>query len=123
LDLHKVKESKYQRLILDGVKDNLIPHMDEKKIAKEMWDEIKNMCDAKNENRKMALKDKLHDTNMGKGESVSSYLTRLSQVKDELAAVREVISDSYFMRIALKGFTKEWEVSVKCVVGREHIPY
>jgi hypothetical protein len=22
----------------------------------------------------------------------------------------------------LKGFTKEWEVFVKCVVGREHLP-
>jgi hypothetical protein len=26
------------------------------------------------------------------------------------------------VRIALKGFTKEWEVFVKCVVGREHLP-
>jgi hypothetical protein len=55
----------------------------------------------------MALKDKLHDTKMGKGESVSSYLTQVSQVKDELAAVGEVISDSKLVRLALKGFTKE----------------
>jgi hypothetical protein len=26
------------------------------------------------------------------------------------------------VRIALKGFTKEWEVFVKCVVGCEHLP-
>jgi hypothetical protein len=26
------------------------------------------------------------------------------------------------VRIALKGFPKEWEVFVKCVVGREHLP-
>ena len=70
----------------------------------------------------MTLKDKQHDTIMGKGDSVSSYLTRLSQVKYELAAVGEVISDSYLVRIALKGFTKEWEVFVMCVVGREHLP-
>jgi hypothetical protein len=43
-------------------------------------------------------------------------------VKDELAAVREVISDSKLVRIALKGFTKEWEVFMKCVVGSEHLP-
>jgi hypothetical protein len=55
----------------------------------------------------MALKDKLHDTKMGKGESVSSYLTRVAQVKDELASVGEVILDSELVRIALKGFTKE----------------
>jgi hypothetical protein len=122
LDLHEVKEAKAKRIILDGVKDHLIPHLAEKKTAKEMWDTLKNLFEGKNENRKMALKDKLHDTKMGKEESVSSYLTRVAQVKDELAAVGEVISDSELVRIALKGFTKEWEVSVKCVVGREHLP-
>jgi hypothetical protein len=123
LNLHEVKEAKAQRIILDGVKDHLIPHLAEKKIAKEMWDTLKNLFEAKNENRKMALKAKLHDTKMGKEEeSVSSYLTRVAQVKDELAAVGEVILDSELVKIALKGFTKEWEVFVKCVVGREHLP-
>jgi hypothetical protein len=36
LDLHEVKESKAQGIILDGVKDHLIPHLAEKKISKEM---------------------------------------------------------------------------------------
>jgi hypothetical protein len=44
-------------------------------------------------------------------------------VKDELAVVGEVISDSKLVRIALKGFTREWEVFVKCVVGHEHLSY
>jgi hypothetical protein len=69
----------------------------------------------------MALHDKLHSTRMAKGESVVSYLTRVAQVKDELAVVGEVILDSELVRIALKGFTKEWEVFMKCVVGREKL--
>jgi hypothetical protein len=36
LDLHEVKEAKSQRIILDGVKDHLIPHLAEKTTAKEM---------------------------------------------------------------------------------------
>ena len=87
-----------------------------------MWDALKNLFEVKNENQKMALKDKLHDTKTGKGESVSSYLTWVAQVKDELVAVGEVISELELVRIALKGITKEWEVFVKCVVGREHLP-
>jgi hypothetical protein len=71
----------------------------------------------------MALKAKMHDTNMGKEESVYSYLTWVAQVKDEMDAIGEVISDLELVRITLKGFTKEWEVFVKCVVGCEHIPY
>jgi hypothetical protein len=76
LDLYEVKEAKSQRIILDGVKDHLIPDLAEKKTTKEMWNALKNLFDAKNENRKMALKDKPHDTKMGKGKSVSSHLTR-----------------------------------------------
>jgi hypothetical protein len=34
LDLHEVKEAKSQRIILDGVKDHLIPHLDEKNTTK-----------------------------------------------------------------------------------------
>ena len=59
---------------------------------------------------------------MTKDESVTSYLNRVDQVKDELAAVREIVSDSELVRIALKGFTKKWEVFVKCIVGREKLP-
>jgi hypothetical protein len=122
LDFHEVKEAKSQRIILDGVKDHLIPHLAEKNTTKEMWDALKNLLEAKNENQKMALKANLHDTNMGKEESVSPYITRVVQVKDEVDVVGEVISDSELVRIALKGFTKEWEVFVKCVVGHEHLP-
>ena len=43
-------------------------------------------------------------------------------MKDELAVVREVIPDSELVSIALKGFIKEWEVFMKCVVGREKLP-
>jgi hypothetical protein len=118
LDLHEVIEARAQRIILDGVKHHLIPHLAEKLTAKEMWDALINLY----ENRKMALRDKLHSTRMAKGESVASYLTELRQVKDELAAVGEIIPDLKLVRIPIKGFTKEWDVFVKCVVGREKLP-
>jgi hypothetical protein len=89
------------------VKDHLIPHLAEKETAKEMWDSLKNLFEENNENRKMTLKGKLHDTKMGKEESVSSYLTWVAQVKYELEAIGEVITDSELVRIALNGFTKE----------------
>jgi hypothetical protein len=48
---------------------------------------------------------------------------RLRQVKDELEATGDIILNSKLVCIALKGFTKEWDVLVKCVVGRENLPY
>jgi hypothetical protein len=40
LDLHEVKEARAHRILLDGVKDHLIPHLAEKKTTKEMWDAL-----------------------------------------------------------------------------------
>lgn len=117
LELHVVKEGRSQRNILEGVRDHLIPHLAKKSIAKEMRDTLKNLYEAKNENKKMALKDKLHGTRMAKGESVASYFTQVAQVKDELEVVGEVISDLELVWIARKGFIKEWDAFVKCVVG------
>jgi hypothetical protein len=118
LDLHEVKEARVQRIILDGVKYHLIPHLAEKLIVtKEMWDALINLYS----NRNMNLSDKFHGTRMTKGESETSYLTRLRWVKDELVVVGEIIPDSELVRIALKGFTKEWDVFVKCVVGRDKL--
>jgi hypothetical protein len=52
-----------------------------------MWDALNNLFEANNENQKMALKVKLHDTKMDKEESISSYLTWVAQVKDEMVFV------------------------------------
>ena len=93
LDVHEVREAKTQRIILDGVKDHLIPHLAGKKTTNEMWVALKGLYEAKNENWKMALRDKLHGARMVKGESVATYLTRFAQVKDELAAIGEFILD------------------------------
>jgi hypothetical protein len=70
----------------------------------------------------MVLKDKLHATKMARGENVTSYLTRLTQVRDELAAVEYIVPEEELVRIALNGYGKQWDVFVKCVVGHEKMP-
>jgi len=125
LDAYEVKEAKAQRFLLDGVKHALIPHLSKKKTADEMWGVLKKLYETKNENRKMALKEKLHGLKMLKEASVTSYLTRVTQLRDELAAVGEVVAESEVVRISLRGvfvINKDWEVFEKCIVARENLP-
>jgi hypothetical protein len=42
-------------MTLDGIKDNLIPHVSEKKIAKEMFYALVSLYQSQNINRKMIL--------------------------------------------------------------------
>jgi hypothetical protein len=122
LDLREVKEARAQRILLDSVNDHLIPHLAEKKTTKETCDALTKLYQSDNRNRKMALRVKLHNTKMSRGESMASYLTKLTQVRDELTAVRDTVPDDELVRIALNGFGKQWDVFVRCVVGREKLP-
>jgi hypothetical protein len=52
---------------------------------------------------------------------VVHYLTRLTQIRDELGAVGEKIEESELVRVALNGFLKSWDVFMHGVVAREKV--
>jgi hypothetical protein len=104
------------------VKDHLIPHLSGKTTARDMWEALKGLFQSKNENHKMVLREKLRDTKMTGSDTVTTYLTRIRQVRDELAAIGETMDDSELVRTTLKGFTKEWTSFIKGIVAREKLP-
>ncbi|KAH9321246.1 hypothetical protein KI387_015885, partial [Taxus chinensis] len=93
LAAYKKEDAKARRIVLDGVKDHIVPHISELDMAKKMWDAILNLYQNATTNRKLILREKLKNTQMNKGEDVTSYLTRLRLVKDELAAVGDKPDD------------------------------
>jgi hypothetical protein len=109
-------------IILDGVKDHLIPHLSGKTTARDMWEALKSLFQSKNENHKMVLREKLRDTKMTGSDMVTTYLTQIRQVRDELAAVGETMIDSELVRMTLKGFMKEWTSFIKGIMARENLP-
>jgi hypothetical protein len=116
------KNVKAERIILDAVKDHVIPHIAGKANAFEMWVSLTKLYQSSNENQKMVLREKLRNIKMIEIEKVSSYLTRITQVRDELGTVGEVIWDGELIRIALNGFSKKWNTFVKGGVSRENCP-
>ena len=80
------KDIRARRVSLDAVKDHVIPHISAKDHAFEMWTSLTNLYQSSNENRNMVLREKLKSVRMGKGEGMASYLTKITQVRDELAA-------------------------------------
>ena len=77
-----------------------------------MWTALTNLYQSLNENRKMVLREKLKSVHMGKGEGMASFLTKITQVRDELAAVGEVIGNVEMVRTTLNGVTQQWTVFV-----------
>jgi 2-phosphoglycerate kinase len=78
---------KVRRITIDGVKAHIIPHLSNKKATKDMLKALTKLYQSDNQSRKMLLREKLRSTKMAKGESVATYLTKLTHIRDELAAV------------------------------------
>jgi hypothetical protein len=106
LAIWKKGDAKSKSLILDGIKDHVIPHLSGKNTAKDMWKALSNLYQRKNENMIIVLRDRLRGTKMAKGKGVVPYLTRIMQIKDEFAVVDEKIEESELVLVALNGFSK-----------------
>jgi hypothetical protein len=76
LEAHNKKEIKAERVLLDFMKDHLIPHLTKKNTTKEMFDALVSLFHKKNMNRKMVLWNKLISVHMSRSNNVTSYLMR-----------------------------------------------
>ena len=94
-------DSRTMLIILDGMKDHIVPHLSGKKTALEMWKALEGLYQSKNENRKMVLQERMCSTKVAKGEGLVPYLTRLTQIRDQLGAVGSKTEDEKLVRIAL----------------------
>jgi hypothetical protein len=59
---------------------------------------------------------------MSRSDNVTNYLMKITQIRDQLAAVPEVI-DAKLVNTALNGFSKSWEPFVTGICAREKLPY
>lgn len=62
--MYKVEMAKAKRIILDGVKDNVVCQVASKGTAKEMWDALAELYQGSFEQRKMYFKQKLRSSQM-----------------------------------------------------------
>jgi hypothetical protein len=119
---YRKRNNKAKRTISDGVRDHIIPHVTGKAHAYQMWASLCSLYESSNENRKMVLHDRLRSIRMLEDESVTSFLARFTQIRDELGAVREVIVPKSLVRQALHSFTKPWAPFIQGIVAREALP-
>ena len=74
---------KAKKIIVDSITDHLIPQVSSLETPKEMFGSLTKLFEGKNINQKMTLKNvKIQNV-----ETIQSYFTRVSQIKEQLEAV------------------------------------
>ena len=67
---------------MDGVKDHIVPHIADNKMAQEMWKSLIILYDGKSIQRRMLLENQLRSFIMTKGEEIEPFLFRLQAIRD-----------------------------------------
>ena len=117
---------KAKRILSDSIKDRLIPYVSELKTPKEMFEALTRLYESKNTSRKLLLRHQLRNVMMDKLETLSTYFTRASQIKDQLASIGDPVVEKELVLTTLNGFPSSWDVFVQgrsypSLIGHGHI--
>ena len=76
---------------------------------KRVFQNTNDIYDKKAPTQKRDLKNKLHNLNMERDETIESFFTNISQVKDQLARINVVIDEDDLLQNAIDGLPSSWE--------------
>jgi putative lipoic acid-binding regulatory protein len=71
-------------IIVDYIKDHLIPYISHLNSSKNMYDSLTNLFSVRNIGQVMSLKNELCDMKMNDDNNITSYFVRISQLRDRL---------------------------------------
>jgi hypothetical protein len=74
-----------------------------------MFNDVMNLFQSDNLNRKMILRNKLVSVQMSRSDNVTGYLMRITQICDWLAIVRETMINTELVNTMLNGFSDPLE--------------
>jgi hypothetical protein len=109
-------------IIVDSIKDHLIPYISHLDSSKKMYDALTNLFSVRNIGQVMSLKNDLCDMKMNDDDSITSYFVRISQLRDQLQAIEEITSEKELVNIVLNGIPKTWDAFAKSMNTRKEYP-
>ena len=83
----KRHNNKAMKIIIDSVKDHILPSISSLKTTFEMFSTIRDIFEINNTSRLLTLKQDLLYIKMKNEESITSYFLRISELKDQLATM------------------------------------
>jgi hypothetical protein len=109
-------------IIVNSLKYHLIPYISHLDSSKKMYDSLTNLFSIRNIGQVMSLKNELRDTKMTKDDTIASYVVRISQLRDQLQAIEEVIPEKEVVNIALNGLSRSWDAFAASMNTRKEFP-
>jgi hypothetical protein len=91
-------------------------------MTHEMYDTLKNMLESNNTLSSLTLKNQLQHINMTKADTIATFLMKISEIRDQLGAIGETISDKELVLTTLNALPRHWDPFLQSISGRAEIP-
>jgi hypothetical protein len=118
---YKKNMVKEKRIIVDSIKDNLIPHVSSMKTPKQMFDALSRLFEGKNINRKMTLRTQLKNVKMQNSKCIQSYFTRVYHIKEHLEAIGDSVEEEELVMTTLNGLPRSRESFIEGICSRKKL--
>ena len=104
---HKKDMIKAKRIIVDSIKYHLIPQVSSRRTPKEMFEALSSLFEVRNISRKMTLRNQFKSVKIQKSETMQSYFTRVSQIKEQLETIGDMVEDAKVVMTTLNGLPRD----------------
>ncbi|XP_057837639.1 uncharacterized protein LOC131047864 [Cryptomeria japonica] len=91
---------KAKKIPIDSVKDHLMLIISKMSNARDMFRTLEGMYGINNTSRALALRQQLHQVKMAKGESVISFIMKISELRDQLSTIGDEVVDKDLVMLA-----------------------
>ena len=102
------REMKAKVLLKLSVKDCIIPHIWDSKTTNDIWTILKEMYEIKNTSRTLYFRKKILSIKMEENESVSSFISRIKEVKDKLTDIGYTVANDDLVTITMNGMMDDY---------------
>jgi hypothetical protein len=120
--VRKEDDVRARKIIIYSVRDHLLPQIANLKTTYDMYKTLKEMFESDNTLRALTLKSQLQSTKMTKDDTVALFFMKLSEIKEQLETIGEIMSDRELVLTTLQNLPKSWEPFLQSISGRETLP-
>lgn len=92
------------------------------KKPNEMYDKLIGMHEVNKLIHIITLKNQLRDVKMNKGETIQAYFIMISNVKDQLFPIGEIIPNRELVLVTIGGIHMFWETFIKTIRKKWNLP-
>ena len=101
-------EVRAQRILIESIKDPLIPYVSKLKTSKEIYDKQVELFSVSIAREVISLRQELYKLRISKEEGIASYFMKISKIRDQLQDLGEIMPDKEMTTIVLNALLEEW---------------